>query len=453
MILHWGVDFGSSKLTAYLWIKNERRLFFNIIGLDQLIHQKPFVETPVVRPGRKRMSHLRCELSLTSMSLIIKLLTMDSIITISCKLDVADYHALHIEATMKAFADACNYVAEWGRKNRVSGQYNLHKACYAEVRSRFGLSANLAVRAIGRVAPRLRNAKTRNSTFNPSSIDYDARIFRFHEEDWSVGLTLVDGRIRIPLKIGDYQREALAGQKPTSATLTKKRKGYYIDIQVKEPVPEPDKPTGTLGVDLGIKNIATLSDGTSFGGETLNAYRLKRHKTRKSLQSKADKGSKSTRKNARRALKRLSGKERRHQKQVNHQISKYIVETANANHQAIVLEDLEGIRDRTNPRLRKSQRGLHNSWAFYQLKEFIGYKALRAGVEVVSVNPAYTSQTCSCCLHIGSRKGSRFTCANCGAVMDADFNASLNIAAVGGIVTCPEYTTQLACPLDAEAAG
>jgi len=374
---------------------------------------------------------------------------MESIRTISCKLDVADYHALHIEATMKAFADACNYVADWGRKNRVSRQYDLHKACYAEVRSRFGLSANLAVRAIGRVAPRLRKAKTRNSSFKPTSIDYDVRIFRFHEEDWSVGLTLLDGRIRIPLKIGDYQREALAGQKPTSATLSKKRKGYYIDIQVKEPIPEPDKPTGTLGVDLGIKNIATLSDGTSFGGETLNAYRLKRHKVRKSLQSKADKGSKSTRKNARRVLKRLSGKERRYQQGVNHRISKHIVKTANVNRQAIVFENLEGIRDRTNPRLRKSQRGLHNSWAFYQLRQFVEYKAQCAGVEMVSVNPAYTSQTCSCCLHIGSRKGERFSCSNCGAVMDADLNGALNIAAVGGIVTCPEYTTQLSCPLTA----
>ncbi|KKM92468.1 hypothetical protein LCGC14_1218200 [marine sediment metagenome] len=243
-----------------------------------------------------------------------------------------------------------------------------------------------------------------------------------------------------------FTNTALAGQKPTSAVLVKKGKKYYLNIQVKETVPDPDEPTGTLGVDLGIKNIATLSDGTSFGGETLNAYRLKQHKTRKSLQSKADTGSKSTRKNTRRVLNRLSGKERRHQRQVNHEISKHVVETAHAANQAIALEDLEGIRERTNRRLRKSQRGLHNSWAFHQLKTFIGYKALRAGVEVVAVNPAWTSQTCSCCFHIGSRKGSRFTCSNCGAAMDADLNASINIAAVGGSVTIREYSS-LSCPL------
>ena len=60
--------------------------------------------------------------------------------------------------------------------------------------------------------------------------------------------TLVGGRVHFPLKVGAFQREALAGQTPTLATLSKKRKGYYIDIQVKEPVPEPDEAQGTLGV-------------------------------------------------------------------------------------------------------------------------------------------------------------------------------------------------------------
>ena len=104
---------------------------------------------------------------------------------------------------------------------------------------------------------------------------------------------------------------------------------------------------------------------------------------RKSLQANAHKGSRTTRKNARRALKRLSGKERRYQKDINHRISKQIVETAKANRQAIVLEDLKGIRDRTNKHLRKSQKGLHNTWAFYQLQAFIRYKAARASVKGV----------------------------------------------------------------------
>lgn len=358
--------------------------------------------------------------------------------TISCKLHVAPYQIKHLADTMKAFSDACNHVADYGRTNRVSRQYDLHKACYKAVREKFGLSANLAVRAIARVAPRLAKAKTRNSVFRPASIDYDARIFSFRERDWTVSLTLLRSRERFGLTIGDWQRNALRNQSPTSATLCRKGKHYFIDIQIKEPVPAPDNPDGTLGVDLGIKNIATLSDGTSFGGDTLNAYRLNRHKIRKSLQAKAHKGAPSTRKNARRILKRLSGKERRYQKAINHQISKQIVETARKNGQAIVLEDLKGIRDRMNERLRKSQRGLHNAWGFYQLAGFIRYKAARAGVVVVSVDPRYTSQTCSSCCHPGNRRGKVFRCPNCGLVLDADINGAKNIAAVGAAVTRPE---------------
>jgi len=380
---------------------------------------------------------------------------MDCIRTISCKLAVPTDQVGTVEATLRAFANACNYVADWGRQHQISHQYRLHKGCYREIRDGFGLSANLAVRAIARVAPRLRTAKTRNSTFRPTSIDYDARLFRFHEADGSVGLTLLDGRVRLPLDIGDYQRQALAGKNPTSATLTKKRKGYYLDIQIKEPVPEPDEPTGMLGVDLGIQNIATLSDGTSFGGETLNTYRRKRHQVRRSLQSKADKGTPSTRKNARRALKRLRGKERRYQSWVNHRISKHIVTTAKAAHGAIAVENLEGIRDRTHKRLRRSQRGRHHCWAFPQLRAFVEYKARRAGVQVISVNPAWTSQMCSCCYHMGSRSGEWFSCSSCGAVLHADLNGAFNIAAVGAAVIQPEYSS-LRCSLPqraAEAAG
>jgi IS605 OrfB family transposase len=369
---------------------------------------------------------------------------MENIRTISCKLQVAPYQVAHLKATMKAFADACNFVADYGRKNKVSRQFVLHKACYAEIRMRFKLSANLAIRAIARAAPRLAKAKTRNSAFKPTSIDYDARIFSFREGDRTVSLTLLNSRERFGLDIGEWQKKALKGQTPTSATLCKKGKDYSINIQVKEPIPTPDQPAGTLGVDLGIKSIATLSDGISFGGATLNAYRLKRHKVRKSLQSKAHKGSPCTRKNARRTLKRLSGRERRYQKWINHNISKQVVETAKVSRQAIVLEDLKGIRDLTNPRLRRSQRGLHNAWAFYQLAEFIRYKAAHAGVVVVSVDPRYTSQTCSSCRHLGRRRGKVFSCSNCGVVLDADLNGALNIAAVGAVVTRPENSTPFA---------
>ena len=96
-------------------------------------------------------------------------------------------------------------------------QYDLHKGCYRALREQFGLSANLAVRAIARVAPRLTNAKTRHSKFKPTSIDYDARIFKLNVESETVSLRLLDGRCILALALGDFQRQALAGQQPTSA--------------------------------------------------------------------------------------------------------------------------------------------------------------------------------------------------------------------------------------------
>ncbi|MFG2520164.1 RNA-guided endonuclease TnpB family protein [Streptomyces sp. NPDC048527] len=95
----------------------------------------------------------------------------------------------------------------------------------------------------------------------------------------------------------------------------------------------------------------------------------------------------------------------------------------------IALEDLKGIRERT--RLRKPQRATLHSWPFVQLGAFIVYKAKRAGVPVVFVDPAYTSQECSKCHHIerGNRPAqARFACRSCGFVEHADHNASHNIA-------------------------
>jgi putative transposase len=109
-------------------------------------------------------------------------------------------------------------------------------------------------------------------------------------------------------------------------------------------------------------------------------------------------------------LARLSGKEKRFQKHINHEISRQLVNNASTNKQAIAIEDLTGIRERTNkkPRSKKDKR-LGNNWAFYQLRQFLTYKCILAGVKLILVNPAYTSLSCHKCLVLGDRKGKRFT--------------------------------------------
>ena len=370
---------------------------------------------------------------------------METIRTLSCKLVVPPPVAARIDATLEAFAQACNFVADWGNEHKKHRQYDLHKGCYRDIRERFGLSANLAVRAIARVAPRLAHAKTRHSRFKPTSIDYDARIFKLDVSSETVSLRLIEGRCILALALGDFQRERLAGQSPTSATLKKGRKNrYYLDVQVKEEAPPTQDADDTLGVDLGIRHIATDSAGHQFQGQDLADYRQHRANVRARLQAKADTGSKQTRKACRRALKRLSGRERRHQKRINHEISKQLVAYAKKHGLAIVFEVLKGIRD--SCRFHKGQRRALHSWAFYQLQQFVEYKAQSAGVRVLHVDPRYTSKTCADCLHVGVRRQDDFSCKNCGQRSHADFNAARNIARFGLAVIRGEYSL-LSCAL------
>lgn len=145
------------------------------------------------------------------------------------------------------------------------------------------------------------------------------------------------------------------------------------------------------------------------------------------------------------SLKKRSGKEKRFATDVNHGLSKAIVQTAKGTGRGTALEDLKNIRSRVNGSKRR-QRVLH-SWAFFQLRAFIAYKAALAGVRVVYVNPAYTSQTCSRCGHCekANRKShASFLCVVCGYSAHADLNAAVNIRARSRVAVIPPDTVPLA---------
>ncbi|WP_396810320.1 RNA-guided endonuclease InsQ/TnpB family protein [Microcoleus sp. FACHB-SPT15] len=191
-------------------------------------------------------------------------------------------------------------------------------------------------------------------------------------------------------------------------------------------------------------DIAVTSEGESFSGKQITQVRDKHSRVRASIQKKASEGTRSTRRRARQILQRLSGRERRFQSWVNHNVSKHIVGKACLSGCSIAIEDLTGIRERTNRAPRsKTERRRSNSWAFYQLRQFIDYKALGVGVEVFKVNPAYTSQTCHKCLHIHPIKGNSYRsgktlkCGHCGWKGDADFNGASMIKVLGLTVNQP----------------
>jgi putative transposase len=380
--------------------------------------------------------------------------SMKQVLTVSCKLNPSTEQAEKMDATLKTFADTCAWINQKipaESRNALRMQASL----YHEARALFGLSANLTQQAFRRVASNRKSAKLRGrlvKSFAPTSIQYDARIFVLIEKKWTVSLTLVGGREHIAMSIGNYQRHLLKGQQPTSATLVKRKDGtYHIQIQVESEPPIPCETTNCLGVDLGRTDIAHTSQGEKFCGHELTQLRDKRSKQRAQLQHKATKGTRSRRRRIRQLQARLSGRERRFQANINHTISHRLVKQAKANGWSIAIEDLTGIRERTNQQPRnKTERRRSNSWAFFQLRQFLTYKCVRSGVPLVMIHPAYSSQTCHCCHRIGERQGKQFKCVDlvdCGWQGDADFNAAMNHSQMGASVMCPRGSW-MACHLE-----
>lgn len=355
--------------------------------------------------------------------------------------------APEIDATLQAFADCCSWINQTVNP-KTTGRLAIHKEVYHPAKATFGLPANLVCQAIARVSSNRKTAKLKDRPvkgFKPTSASYDARVFSFDEGTETVRLTLLNSRRTFKLLIGGYQKHLLTGVNPTSATLIKRQDGeYYIQIQVKPLPPETTPTKKFLGVDLGRTDIAHTSTGDNWDGEHINRIRNDYALLRQDLQKKASEGTRSTRRRARRLLKRLSGKEKRFQTWLNHTISYRIVNSSLKQGFGIAIEDLEGIRERTNTEPKnKIERRRANSWAFYQMRIFLTYKALKFGVKLVTVPPQYTSQTCHHCLHIhpeqgkSYRSGKKFKCEHCGWHGDADFNGANVISLLGAAVNQP----------------
>ncbi len=352
--------------------------------------------------------------------------TMKTVKTVKCKLQVNTEQAGILLETLNRFAAACNDILQVSLDNKTTNKVKLQHLCYYTIKGKYNLQANLVIRAIARVseAAKKKGKQSIPRKFKPTSMSLDARTFSFNEKGWEVSISTVAGRLKIPLAIGNFQRCLLAGRKPTSATLcyNRRTKQFYIHIVVNSEVPFPPKEGNVIGVDRGIYNLATTSNGEKFSGRQAMHVRKHYSKLRQSLQAKGTKG-------AKRLLKRLSGKEQRWMRDLNHRISKAIIQSCNPG-DIIAMEDLKYIRDRI--KVAKKQRQVQHSWAFGQLGKFIEYKAAERGIAVVYVEPRYTSQRCPKCGYISKKNRHRhlFKCSSCGYVTNADLNAAVNIRQV-----------------------
>ena len=331
------------------------------------------------------------------------------LLTVKVKLLPNNEQKQQLLATMERFNEACDMVSVDAFACRCFNKFAIQAKLYRRIREEYRLSAQLAVRCISKVVESYKaditNIRERNKrrkadepvielavhTFRPhSAIVYDQRILSWKGPDM-VSITALDGRLIIPAVVGGKYAPLEMSRVKGQADLIYVDRQFYLCVIVDVPEEAPITPDGFLGVDLGIVNLAMDNDGHAFEGQQVEENRQKYGLIKKKLQGV---GTKSAKKH----LKKVSKKESRFKADENHRISKAVVSLAKGSGRGIALEELTYINVRST--VRKAQRDSRSKWAFSQLRQFIAYKAMLAGVPLVIIDPKNTSRQCSACGHI-----------------------------------------------------
>ncbi|MHA2312151.1 MAG: RNA-guided endonuclease InsQ/TnpB family protein [Candidatus Thorarchaeota archaeon] len=338
-----------------------------------------------------------------------------------------------LRCTMIVFSEACQYISERIRFGESASIRLLHNRHYRHLRSNFRLPSQMAQSVIrvvvGAYKSRDTNGHTGNfPTFKKSQLQYQ------YGRDWSfsdtrLSLRTLAGRRKISFETGDFQRKYLDDikWKAGGARLIERKGIFFLNITLEMEDTEIQLPKTPIGIDRGIRAFAVARVPGKRplivkGGELRN-YRDKMQRLRKKLQSKGTRS-------AKKVLVRLRRREKRSVADFCRKTAKAIVEYANTfDSPVFVFENLNYIRSRMKRRGKKNRREA-NSWAFRLLMEAIRMRAEKVGIAVVTVDPAYTSQTCSRCGSIDKKHRQRdnYRCRHCGYQNNADVVAATNIA-------------------------
>jgi Probable transposase len=312
-------------------------------------YARTFIDTPFWKPltfkqGRKERARTCSALDFFVHLCYTSLMNETLIRTISIKLDI-DGHEAVLQETQKHFNDAASWIASICWNEHITNTNTAHHRVYGETRTRFGLGAQLAICARAKAVEAIKATKTKKGETCPQfgprgSIRYDARTYRLMSLD-RVSLNTLQRRVTCKMILGKRQRDMLVDQtwKIGGADLVWRRGTYYLNVTQSKEAPLIVETTDTLGVDLGIVNLATDSTGEAFSGAQIKVARERYHKRRQILQKIGTRS-------AKRRLKKMSGREKRFQKDTNHRISKALIKKAVHTRKAIALEDLTGIRER-----------------------------------------------------------------------------------------------------------
>ena len=343
-------------------------------------------------------------------------------LTAKVKLVTTKEQAELLTRTLRMANEACNHISGIAWDNQTFAQFRLHGLAYYDTGAAFpDLGSQVVVRCEAKVADAYKLDKKVRREFHPlGAIAYDARILTWKMAQSIVSIWTLDGRIKVPFVCGDHQRKLLEGQRG-EADLMLIDGAFYLSATCEVEQAALVDVADYLGVDIGIVQIATDSDGESHSGAAVEKKRRIMGNRRARLQRKGTKP-------AKRKLRQISQKQSRFQRNENHRISKTIVQKAKDTERGIAIEELGGIRERVT--VRRQQRARLSNWAFFDLRAKIEYKAKQVGLPVVHVDPRNTSRTChecGCIDKTNRRSQSSFKCVTCGHVANADHNAALNI--------------------------
>lgn len=350
---------------------------------------------------------------------------MNVLRTVTFKLSLTNQDCRTLLDTMRAYAKAFSISAKWGLENQSWNKVDNHNATYKLTRKSIpDLPSSLVQGARDCACEALKAVKCETLPERKplSAIRYNQRVITVNLVHGIATIASTKGRLKatffVPPRYSSYISWTI---KSSTISYDRRNKVFYLHVSLEHNDPEKVTDLRVLGIDRGIVNIAVCSDNRFFNSKKIKNRRAQYTHLRKELQSKGTKS-------AKRKLKRMAGKERRFATDTNHCISKQIV---NSEYTVFALEDLSKIR--VQKRRGKEFNRKLNSWPFYQLEQFIRYKAEAIGEHVLLVDARYTSQKCSNCGHTykGNREGSNFRCRKCGFELHADLNASRNIAQAG----------------------
>ena len=387
---------------------------------------------------------------------------MEQTVNIKVKLNILEPNVgMKFSKTMEQYRLACNYVSEYLFNNNFPLNKNeVQKVIYNTIREKFNLKSQMTISCIRSVIARYKTVKTQMArrpykyqdqntgewyrevrdlnwlhkpiSFNRPQVDLQ------RNRDWSylssgqLSINTLDGRVKVDPICRGFNQYLDGTWKFGLAKLLKSSGKWYLHISATKEVTDFDKQTvkHVVGLDRGLRFLATSYDEQGktafFDGQAIMRKRAKYQKLRATLQAKGTKS-------AKRRLKKLSGRENRWISDVNHCLSKTLVQKYGAN-TLFVLENLNGVSfERTD--LPKALRNQNKSWAFYQLEQFLTYKAHLNNSEVVEVSAKYTSQRCPKCGVI--KKDNRnhekheYHCDNCGYRSNDDRIGAMNIQLLG----------------------